>query len=82
MRRTGRSQLRPSLLEWSFLIDYHGRDLLIAFHQYLNSQGARLSRDRLCNELIPALVEEYQGNRGVFGRDEFLDLANGVRSLA
>lgn len=65
-----------------FLLDYHGRDLLSEFLLWLRARGVRLSNERLIDELIPALVEEYQINRTLFGRDDFLDLANGVRSLA
>ena len=65
-----------------FLVDYHGRDLLKEFHQWLWDQGARLSYDNLCEELIPAALQEYEENRNVFGRDDFRDLANGVRLFA
>ena len=42
----------------------------------------RLSYDNLCEELIPAALQEYEENRNVFGRDDFRDLANGVRLFA
>jgi hypothetical protein len=64
------------------LIDFHGRDLLRAFHQRLASFGIRLSFDRLLDELIAAVIEEYRDNRSLYGSDDFRDLANGVRSLA
>ncbi len=65
-----------------FLIDFHGRDLLREFLQVLRSNGIPVSFDRLVTELIPAAVEEYKGNRTVYGQDDFRDLANGVRALA
>ena len=68
--------------QMEFLVDYHGRDLLKGFHQWLLNQGANLRNDRLCEELIPAAVQEYEENRNVFGRDDFRDLANGVRLFA
>ncbi len=68
--------------QMEFLVDYHGRDLLKEFHQWLLEQGARLPYDSLCEELIPAAVQEYEENRNVFGRDDFRDLANGVRLFA
>jgi hypothetical protein len=65
-----------------FLIDFHGRDLLKAFQQWLGSRKVPLSHKRLCDELIPAAVRQYEGNRAIYGKDDFRDLANGVRSLA
>jgi hypothetical protein len=65
-----------------FLIDFHGRDLLKEFRQWLGSHKVPLSYDRLREELIPAAVQEYEGNRRIYGEDDFRDLANGVRSLA
>lgn len=68
--------------QMEFLVDYHGRDLLKEFHQWLLDQGARLSYERLCEALIPAALQEYEENRNVFGNDDFRDLANGVRLFA
>ncbi len=65
-----------------FLIDFHGRDLLKAFHQWLHSRRIPLSYKSLRDQLVPAAVQQYQGNRMIYGTDDFLDLANGVRSLA
>jgi hypothetical protein len=65
-----------------FLIDCHGRDLLKDFVQVLRTRGVQLSYERLRDELVLAVVEEYRENPAVFGRDDFLDLANGIRSLA
>ncbi len=72
----------PYSSQMEFLVDYHGRDLLKEFHQWLWDQGARLSYDNLCGELIPAALQEYEENRNVFGRDDFRDLANRVRLFA
>jgi hypothetical protein len=65
-----------------FLIDFHGRDLLKAFHQWLGSRKIPMSYKRLCDELIPAAVQQYRDNRTIYGNDDFRDLANGARSLA
>src|SRR5271157_4854599 len=72
----------PYVSQMEFLVDYHGRDLLKEFHQWLWDQGSRLPYDSLCEELIAAAVQEYEENRNVFGRDDFRDLANGVRLFA
>ena len=68
--------------QMEFLIDFHGRDLLKAFRDWLSSRRIQLSYKRLCDELIPAAVRQYEGNRAIYGTDDFRDLANGVRSLA
>ncbi len=65
-----------------FLIDFHGKDLLGAFHRWLGSRGAPLSRNRLCEALIPAAARHYADDRTTYGTDDFLELANGVRALA
>ncbi|MHB1555995.1 MAG: hypothetical protein ACYC61_00815 [Isosphaeraceae bacterium] len=65
-----------------FLIDFHGKDLLGAFHQSLCSRKIPLSRDRLCQALIPAAARQYADDRTTYGTDDFLHLANGVRALA
>jgi hypothetical protein len=72
----------PYVLNMEFLIDFHGRDLLKDFHQWLVSHRVPLSYKRLRDELIPAAVRQYDGNRAIYGTDDFRDLANGVRSLA
>ncbi len=72
----------PYSSQMEFLVDYHGRDLLKEFHQWLLDQGARLSYGNLREELIPAALQEYEENRNVFGNDDFRDLANGVRLFA
>jgi hypothetical protein len=70
------------LASLEFLIDFHGRDLLTEFQQWLSSRSVQLSYNLLLTELIPAAVEEYTTNRAVYGSDDFRDLANGVRALA
>lgn len=65
-----------------FLTDFHGKDLLGAFHRWLSSRGASLSRKRLCEALIPAATRQYADDRTTYGTDDFLHLANGVRALA
>src|SRR5262249_40187678 len=65
-----------------FLIDFYGRDLLKAFRDWLSSRRIHLSYEKLCDELIPAAVRLYEGNRVIYGTDDFRDMANGVRSLA
>ncbi len=65
-----------------FLVDFHGKDLLGAFHQWLASRKIPLSRPRLGNVLIPAAVDAYREDRTIYGRDDFRDVANGVRALA
>jgi hypothetical protein len=70
------------MTEMEFLVDFHGRELLRELYRRLLPQGTRLSFDRLCGELTSAAVNEYDKDRGVYGSDDFLDLANGVRSLA
>jgi len=72
----------PYVTEMEFLIDFHGRDLLKELHRWLFSRGVRLTFDQLRGELIPAVVQEYERNRMLYGQDDFRDLANGVRSLA
>ncbi len=65
-----------------FLIDFHGRDLLKTFHQWLVSRKVPLSYERLSGELMPVAVQQYAGNRAIYGKDDFRDLANAVRALA
>jgi hypothetical protein len=64
-----------------FSIDFHGRDLLKAFREWLVTLKVPLSYERLSDELIPVAVRLYAVNRAIYGKDNFLDLANGVRSL-
>lgn len=65
-----------------FLIDFHGRDLLKGFRDWLASRKVHLSYERLCMALTPAAVRQYGENRAIYGTDDFCDLANGVRALA
>jgi hypothetical protein len=41
-----------------------------------------LSYKSLRDQLIPAAIQQYEGNRTIYGKDDFLDLANAVRALA
>jgi hypothetical protein len=68
--------------EMEFLIDFHGKDLLKTFQQWLGSRNVPLSFKGLCDELLPAAVQCYGANRAIYGSDDFRDLANGVRALA
>ncbi len=68
--------------DMEFLIDFHGRDLLKAFQAWLASRRfVRYYKD-LCRDLISAAVRQYGDNRAIYGKDDFRDLANGVRSVA
>ena len=64
----------------AFLIDFHGRDLLKAFRDWLASRKIRCPTEthRADTRGCPALRRESHD----YGTDDFLDLANGVRSLA
>lgn len=69
--------------ELRFLEEFHSRDLLNAFHEWLRREhNSRLDRKRLVRELGESVPIVYQRNRSVYGTDDFLDLANGVRALA
>jgi hypothetical protein len=70
------------LEQLTFLEEFHGHELLNRFHSSLVAQGGRMNRDKLVTTLVEALPEVYAANRAVFGTDDFLDLANGVRALA
>ncbi len=66
-----------------FLEEFHGRDLIAAFHDRLKKNyGMRLSREKFTKELRDAVHIVYAANRSIYGTDDFLDLANGVRALA
>jgi hypothetical protein len=65
-----------------FLVDFHGRDLLGEFRSWLEQLGIHFSYERLVRALIDAVGEVYAANRTIYGSDDFLDLANGVRALA
>jgi hypothetical protein len=43
---------------------------------------SRLTADQFLDELVKAVPVAYRANRQMFGTDDFLDLANGVRALA
>ena len=68
--------------DMEFLIDFHGRDLLKAFQAWLASRGFLRAYKDLCRDLISAAVRQYGDNRAIYGKDDFRDLANGVRSVA
>ncbi len=65
-----------------FLVDFHGRDLLRQFRNWLENRGVRLRYERVVNELVDAVAEVYAADRTIYGTDDFLDLANGVRAWA
>ncbi len=67
----------------SFLEEFHGRDLLAAFHERLKeTYDMKLSREKFTEALRDAVHVVYSANRLLYGTDDFLDLANGVRALA
>jgi hypothetical protein len=68
--------------DMKFVIDFHARDLLKAFQEWLASRGFVRGYGRICLDLIPAVAEQYRDNGAIYGNDDFRDLANGVRSLA
>lgn len=66
-----------------YLEEFHGRDLLAALHGRLTeTYKMRLSREKFTEALRDAVHVVYSANRLVYGTDDFLDLANGVRALA
>jgi hypothetical protein len=71
------------LASLAFLEELNGKDLLAAFLGWLRqAHQARLSADQFLDELVKAVPGAYRANRQIFGTDDFLDLANGVRALA
>ena len=71
------------LRNMTFLEEFHGRDLLGAFCEWLQREHrATLPRKLLIKELEKAVPDAYKANRLLYGTDDFLDLANGVRALA
>jgi hypothetical protein len=72
----------PYLKQLEFLLDFHGKELLKDFRDWLEGLGVRFSFDRIRKELVDAAPEVYAGNRMIYGHDDFLDLANGVRAWA
>jgi hypothetical protein len=65
-----------------FLVDFHGRDLLKEFRLWLESLGVSLTYESMVKALTSAMVDVYSLNRNIYGTDDFLHLANGVRNLA
>lgn len=71
------------LANLEFLEEFNGKDLLRAFHGWLQREHqSRLIPHLFLDELEKAVPIAYQANRLLFGTDDFLDLANGVRALA
>lgn len=71
------------LRDLRFLEEQNGRELLGGFLGWLQREHkSRLSWKRVEEELPKAAVAAYQANRGLYGTDDFLDLANGVLALA
>ena len=71
------------LRDMTFLEEFHGRDLLGEFCEWLQREhNATLPRKLLIKELEKAAPSAYKANRLLYGTDDFLDLANGVRALA
>ncbi len=71
------------LAELKFIEDFRGRDLLEAFRLWLAQEHkSKLSYRRFVIELEAAVPTAYRANRQIYGSDDFLDLANGVRALA
>ncbi len=70
--------------ELSFLEEFHGRDFIDVFFEWLRQRlGATgLRKKTLIEELQRAVPRAYRSNRMIYGTDDFLDLANGVRALA
>jgi hypothetical protein len=69
--------------DMEFLEEFHGKDLLGALYTWLVQQyGFRQRKESFITELVDAVPIAYQANRRLYGTDDFLDLANGVRALA
>jgi hypothetical protein len=69
------------LSELEFLFDFDGKDLLKQFRQWLDSRGVHLGFEKLRDQLTSSAVGEYALDRTIYGTDDFLDLANGVRKV-
>ena len=71
------------LADLKFIEDFHGRKLLEAFLIWLAQEHkSKLSYRRFVIELESAVPSAYRVNRQIYGSDDFLDLASGVRALA
>jgi hypothetical protein len=64
-----------------FLEDFDGKRLMGRIQSWLQANGVQLRRKRLLKMCADAAVSVYDNDRTVFGMDEFLSLANGVRRL-
>lgn len=66
-----------------FLEEFHGKDLIPLFCEWLRSKfNTQLRRRTFEMELVKTVAGVYQRNRLLYGTDDFLDVANGVRALA
>jgi hypothetical protein len=70
------------LVDMEFLFDFHGKELLSQFRNWLETLGVRFRFERLRAELASALVEVYDENRAIHGTDDFRELADGMRAIA
>lgn len=78
-----RIQAQSYMNGMQFLEEFHGKELLTDFREWLRQQYKNTPSERLfIRELVKASPVIYQENRKVYGTDDFLDLANGVRALA
>ena len=66
------------VVEMEFLLDFHGRELLSALRQRVSPGWNALPDETL----VLAAAAEYKANPLLYGKDDFRDLANGVRALA
>lgn len=70
------------LVDLRFLEEFDGKDLLRELGAWLRAQhGSRLGHEMLVKELVKAVPVAYRANRTLYGTDDFLELANGVRVL-
>lgn len=65
-----------------YLEEFHGKDLASAFLEWLQREHkAGLSKKLFIRELEKTISGVYEANRLLYGTDDFLELANGVRAL-
>jgi hypothetical protein len=71
------------LIHLRFLEEFHGKHLLAVLLEWLQKEyKCPLPAKRLIKSLEEALPAAYSADRSLYGTDDFLDLANGVRALA
>lgn len=71
------------LASLEFIEEFHGKDLFSAFRDWLQREHrCNLKPETFLKELVTAVPDVYKANRSLYGTDDFLDLANGVRALA